>query len=87
MCLLREYNKKYLGQANYNPSTASLRESVYTRYLSLSAVGNDARANDAPSTTRPLPRTLCQKTFGRPSPNHCFYQQACFKTAFVDILK
>jgi hypothetical protein len=43
MRLLREYNKKYLGYANYDPSTASLGESFYARYLSLSAVGNDTR--------------------------------------------
>jgi hypothetical protein len=48
MRLLREYNKKYLGYANYDPSTASLGESFYARYLSLSAVGNDTHANDAP---------------------------------------
>jgi len=41
MHLLREYNKKYLGYANYDPSTASLGESFYACYLSLSAVGND----------------------------------------------
>jgi hypothetical protein len=51
MCLLREYNKKYFGHANYDPSTASLGESFYARYLSLSAISNDARANEAPSTT------------------------------------
>jgi hypothetical protein len=43
MILLRKYNKKYLGYANYDPSTASLGESFYACYLSLSAVGNDAR--------------------------------------------
>ena len=58
MRLLREYNKKYLGQENYDPSTASLGESFYTRYLSLSAVGNDAYTNDAPSTMRPSPHSL-----------------------------
>jgi len=87
MRLLREYNKKYLGYAKYDPLTASLGESFYARYLSLSAVGNDARANDVPSTTRPMPRTLLRSTFGRPSPNHSFHQQACFETAFVAILK
>jgi hypothetical protein len=87
MRLLREYNKKYLGYANYDPSTTSLGESFYAHYLSLSAVGNDARANDAPSTTRPSPRALLPNTFGCPSPDHSFHQQACFKTAFVTILK
>ena len=58
MRLLREYNKKYLGYTNYDPSTASLGESFYARYLSLSAVGNDAHANDAHSTMRPSPHTL-----------------------------
>ena len=58
MRLLCEYNKKYLGFANYDPSTASLGESFYACYLSLSAIGNDACANAAPSTTRPSPRTL-----------------------------
>jgi hypothetical protein len=87
MRLLREYNKKYLGYANYDPSTASLGESFYARYLSLSAVGNDTRANDAPPTMRPPPSTLLQNTFGCPSPDHSFHQQACFETAFITILK
>jgi hypothetical protein len=39
MCLLHEYNKKYLRYADYNPSATSLGESFYARYLSLSAVG------------------------------------------------
>ena len=51
MCLLREYNKKYLGYADYDPSAASLGELFYTGYLSLSAVGNDTHANDATSTS------------------------------------
>ena len=46
MRLLREYNKKYLGYENYEPSTASLGESFYAHYLSLSAVGNDVPMTD-----------------------------------------
>ncbi len=58
MRLLREYNKKYLGYADYDPSTASLGESFYARYLSLSVIGNDTRANDVPPQRPPAPRTL-----------------------------
>jgi hypothetical protein len=87
MCILHEYNKKYLGYADYDPSAASLGESFYARSLSLSAVGNDTRANDATTTMRPSPRTLLRKPFGLTSPDHSFYRQACFETAFVPILK
>jgi hypothetical protein len=51
MHLLWEYNKTYLGYADYDPSAASLGKSFYERYLSLSAIGNDTRANDASSHT------------------------------------
>ena len=47
MDLLREFNKKYLGQSNYDPTAASLGKLFYDDYLLLSAVGNDIRANDA----------------------------------------
>ena len=87
MRLLTEFNKKYLGNPDHDPTVASLGKSFYDRYLSLSAVGNDTRANDAPPTTRPPPSTLLRNTFGRPSPDHSFHQQACFETAFITILK
>jgi hypothetical protein len=51
MRLLREYNKKYLAYTNYDPSAASLGESFYARYLSLSAIDNDTRANVISSCT------------------------------------
>jgi hypothetical protein len=35
MYLLKEYNKKYLGYVDYDPSTASLGKSFYEQYLSL----------------------------------------------------
>ena len=82
MRLRCEYNKKYVGYANYDPSAASLGESFYVRYLSLSAIGNDTRANDASPTTRPVHRALLRKPFGRTSPHHSFHQQACFETAY-----
>jgi hypothetical protein len=37
MDLLREFNKKYLGQSDYDPTAASLGKSFYDDYLSLSA--------------------------------------------------
>jgi hypothetical protein len=48
MDLLREFNKKYLGQSDYDPTAASLGKSFYDAYLSLSPVGNDIRLNTAP---------------------------------------
>ena len=87
MHLLREYNKKYLGYANYDPSTSSLGDSFYVRYLSLSAIGNDTCANNVSPTTRPSPRALLRKPFGCTSPHHSFHQQACFETAYVPIIK
>ena len=87
MHLLREYNMKYLGYADYDPSAASLGKLFYERYLSLSAISNDNRANDASSRTPPLPHDLLRKYFGRPSNNHSFHQTACFETAYVIILK
>ena len=76
----------YLGYEDYDPSATSLSASFYACYLSLSAIGNDTRANDA-TTSAPLPCDLLCKPFGRPSPDHSFHQQACFETAYIPILK
>jgi hypothetical protein len=43
MDLLREFNKKYLGQSDYDPAAASLGKLFYDKYLALSDVGNDIR--------------------------------------------
>ena len=45
MHLLRKYNKKYLGYTDYEPSVTSLGKSLYGKYLLLSMVGKDIRAN------------------------------------------
>ena len=87
MRLLTEFNKKYLGNPDHDPTVASLGKSFYDRYLSLSAVGNDTRANDAPPQRPPAPRTLLRSSFGRPSANHSFNQEACFETTYVLVLK
>ena len=87
MHLLWEYNTKYLSYTDYDPSAASLGKLFYEHYLSLSAVGNDTRANDASSRMPPLPHNLLRKYFGRPSNNHGFHQTACFETAYIIILK
>ncbi len=54
MHLLKEYNKKYLGYVDYNPSAASLGKSFYERYLSLSL---PSAMTSAPMT-HPLARHL-----------------------------
>ncbi len=86
MELLREFNKKYLGQSDYDPTAATLGKSFYDKYLSLSAVGNDIRSTTA--SPRPLsPRVLLRSSFGKPSANHSFVQDACFETSFGLVLK
>ena len=70
-----------------NPSTASISESVYVCYISLSAIGNDTRANDV---SPPLGLRLAHSSgnlCGCTSHLHSFHQQACFETAFVLITK
>ena len=71
MNLLREFNKKYLGQSDYDPTAASLGKSFYDDYLSLSAVGNDIRSTTT-SPRPPPPRILLHSSFGKPSTNHSF---------------
>jgi hypothetical protein len=58
MDLLREFNKKYLGQSDYDPTVASLGKSFYDEYQSLSAVGNDIHPNTTSSPWPPSPRNL-----------------------------
>jgi hypothetical protein len=86
MDLLQEFNKKYLGQSDYDPTAASLSKSFYDEYLSLSAVGNDIRPTTA-SPWPPSPLDLLRSSFGKPSANHSFVQDACFETSFVLVLK
>ena len=62
MHLLREYNKKYLRYADYDPTAASLGKSFYNDYLRLKTVGNDINYNNSTSNT-----LLCH-----PLPTHCF---------------
>jgi hypothetical protein len=86
MDLLREFNKKYLGQSDYDPAAASLSKLFYDKYIALSDVGNDIRT----TTELPWPpslRALLCSAFGKPSANHSFVQDACFETSFVIILK
>jgi hypothetical protein len=86
MDVLREFNKKYLGQSDYDPAAAFLSKSFYDKYLPLSAIGNDIRPTTA-LPRRPLPRVLLRSSFGKPSENHSFVQDACFETSYVLILK
>ncbi|KAL3803843.1 hypothetical protein HJC23_004005 [Cyclotella cryptica] len=84
---LEEFNKKYLGHQDFDPTAASLGKSFYDHYLSLSAVGNDTGNTDAPPRRPPVPSTLHRSSFGRPSTNHSFHQAACFETTYVLVLK
>ena len=79
--------KKYLGHPDYDPTTALLSKSLYNAYFVLSSVGNDIRTNDTSSPWPPSMRTLLSSSFGRPSPNHSFLQEACFETLYVLVLK
>ena len=73
MHLLKEYNKKYLGSVDYDSVAA-----VLTR-------ANEA--GDTPQGTPPTPSALLQGTFGHPSKNHAFHQEAGFKITYVLVLK
>jgi hypothetical protein len=87
MELLWEFNKKYLGHSDYDPKAAFLGKLLYDNYLSLSAISNDICTNDAPSPQPPLLCEILCLSFGRPSANHSFYQEARFKTTYVLIIK
>jgi hypothetical protein len=87
MELLWEFNKKYLGQLDYDPTAASLGKSFYDNYLSLSAVDNDICPNTTSSTQPLLPCNLLCSSFGKPSASQPFIQDACFETSYVLILK
>ena len=74
MHLLREYNKKYLGYADYDPTAASLGKSFYNNYLLLTAIANDICTNDSTKTLRGVPpsaNALLQGTFGRHQQKPC----------------
>jgi hypothetical protein len=87
MDLLREFNKKYLGHSDYDPTTASLGELFYDAYLLLSPVGNDIRHHTTLSPRPPTPRDLLRSSFGKPSAGHSFFQDTCFETSYVLVLK
>jgi hypothetical protein len=87
MDLLREFNKTYLGQSDYDPTAASLGKSFYDDYLSLSAVSNDIRPNATSSARPPQPCDLLCSSFGKPSASHSFVQDACFETSYMLIIK
>jgi hypothetical protein len=87
MDLLREFNKKYLGQLDYDPAAASLGKSFYDEYLLLSAVSNDIRPN-ATSLPQPMSlRNLLRSSSGKLSASHSFVQDTCFETYYVLVLK
>jgi hypothetical protein len=87
MDLLREFNKKYLGQLDYDPTATSLGKLFYDDYLSLSAVGNEIRTNATLSALPPSPPVLLCSSFGKLSTSHSFVQEASFKTSYMLILK
>jgi hypothetical protein len=87
MHLLCDFNKKYLGHRDYDPNVALLGKSFYDKYLSLAAVSNDKTYHGIHAQWPPLPRDLYRSLFGRPSINHSFLQDACFKTLYVIVLK
>jgi hypothetical protein len=87
MDLLWEFNKKYLEQSAYDPTTASLGESFYDAYLSLSPVGNDICHHTTSSPWPPTLRNLLRSSFGKPSTSHSFVIDACFETSYVLVLK
>jgi hypothetical protein len=82
MDLLWAFNKKYLGQSDYDLTAASLGESFYYDYLSLSAVSNDIH-----TAWPPTPRNLLRSSFSKLSTCHSFVQDACFETSYVLVLK
>jgi hypothetical protein len=82
---LQEFNKKYLGQSDYDPTAAHLGKTFYDDYLLLSAIGNDIHTNT--SARPPSPCNLLRTSFGKPSAGHSFTQDACFETAYLLVLK
>jgi len=87
MRLLRDFNKKYLGHEDYDPNATLFGKSFFDNYLSLAAVGNDTSNNDDTPPWPPSPCDLSRSLFGRPSKNHSFLQDTCFKTSYVLVLK
>jgi hypothetical protein len=87
MDLLCAFNKKYLGQSDYEPTVASLGKSFYYDYLSLLTIGNDIRTTAASSPRPPTLGDLLCSSFGKPSACHSFVQDACFETLYVLVLK
>ena len=83
MHLLKEFNHKYFGYADYNPSAAALGQSFFDEYLSLATIGNyisTTRKNGTQLVSPPSPTAFIRGSFGRPSKNHAFHQKACFET-------
>ena len=82
---LREFQKKYLGIANFDDTKAKLGESFY---LALPAVSYDLSAPDVLwRRTLPTRKELFRTSFGRPSLAHSFHQVPCLETCSYHLLR
>jgi hypothetical protein len=89
MHLLREYNKQYLGYADYDPIEAVLGKTFYDNYLLLATDGNDisnTASQHAELATPPSPYSLIRESFRQPSTDHAFQQQAFFEITYVLVI-
>ena len=81
---LDEFNKKYLGLADFDTTAASLGEQFYLR---LTASRDDILRESPWTSSLPSRTTLLRTAFGRPDSNHSFTQEASFETCLLPLLR
>ena len=81
---LDEFNKKYLGLADFDTTAASLGEQFYSR---LTASRDDILRESPWTSSLPSRTTLLRTAFGRPDSNHSFTQEASFETCLLPLLQ
>jgi hypothetical protein len=81
---LKEYNKKYLGMADFDATAATLGECFYSSLTNsnVNLVRGDTWKVSVPSSV-----SLRTTGFGKPDLAHSFLQEASFETTMVHVLK
>ena len=81
---LQEFNKKLLGNKDYDVTAAALGEIFYS---SLTTCNDVLFERPAWHSTMPTRTQLFRRTtFGKPDLNHSFAQEACFETTLLHTL-
>lgn len=81
---LQEFNKKLLGDKDYDVTAAALGEIFYS---SLTTCNDVLFERPAWHSTMPTRTQLFRRTtFGKPDLNHSFAQEACFETTLLHTL-